>query len=106
MVENIADIGGIKIAYLAYQDWLKNNKPDKKLSNFSFTQSQMFWISLASSSCSKDRTEILKYIVSSAAYSPAQFRVNGPLSSLQEFSNDFKCQEGSTMNPKTKCTIW
>ncbi|XP_044012572.1 neprilysin-2-like isoform X2 [Aphidius gifuensis] len=103
LVENIADIGGTKVAYLAYQDWLKDNKLDKKL--LSFTQSQMFWISLASSSCSKDRIEILKYIVSSDAYSPAQFRVNGPLSNIQEFSKDFKCQEGSIMNPKIKCTI-
>ncbi|KAF7995460.1 hypothetical protein HCN44_006567 [Aphidius gifuensis] len=106
--ENFADNGGVKIAYLAYNDWLiKNYNLEQKLSGFlNFTSRQMFWISYGSTWCEKSRTEFLIHSINIGAHCPHEFRVSGPLSNLDEFSKDFKCPVGSKMNPKTKCTVW
>lgn len=36
----------------------------------------------------------------------AQYRVIGPISNLPEFSKEFNCPLGSTMNPMKKCEVW
>lgn len=45
--ENIADNGGIKIAYRGYLRWLERNKEEMGLPGLPFTGRQMFWISAA-----------------------------------------------------------
>ncbi|XP_011689066.1 PREDICTED: membrane metallo-endopeptidase-like 1 isoform X4 [Wasmannia auropunctata] len=93
--ENIADNGGVKEAYYAYKEWVKRNNPE-----------QMFWISAANTFCSKYRPEALKLQIMSDFHSPYEFRINGPLSNMEEFSRDFNCPIGSRMNPEKKCTVW
>ncbi|KAK5639865.1 hypothetical protein RI129_010676 [Pyrocoelia pectoralis] len=66
----------------------------------------MFWISAASTWCSVYRPETLKIRVLTGYHSPGNFRVQGPLSNLVEFSNDFSCPVGSKMNPVHKCSVW
>lgn len=48
----------------------------------------------------------MKSLIIAGGHSPDQFRVLGPLSNLAEFSADYKCPKGSTMNPIKKCEIW
>ncbi|XP_044005766.1 neprilysin-2-like [Aphidius gifuensis] len=104
--ENIADNGGIKAAYLAYNAWSNNNELEKKLPGFDFNHRQMFWISYANTWCAKTRRETQKLKLTTDTHSPSEFRVNGPLSNTEEFSTDFGCPIGSKMNPEKKCTIW
>lgn len=91
---------------MAYSDWSNNNKLEKKLPGFNFNPRQMFWISYANTWCSKTRIEVQKLLLTTDPHSPTEFRVNGPLSNIQEFSTDFGCPIGSKMNPEKKCTIW
>ncbi|XP_044005621.1 neprilysin-2-like [Aphidius gifuensis] len=104
--ENIADNGGVKAAYFAYKNWLLKNNIENKLPNLNYEPKQMFWISFANTWCSKYRLTNLKDSVNLDNHSPNEFRVVGPLSNIQEFSNDFNCPIGSPMNPLTKCSIW
>lgn len=50
--------------------------------------------------------EETKMRITMDVHSPEKFRVNGPVSNMKEFSEDFECPEGSPMNPIEKCEVW
>ncbi|KAB0797722.1 hypothetical protein PPYR_08715 [Photinus pyralis] len=104
--ENIADNGGIKEAYLAYNAWVKRNGPEQKLPGLKYTPKQLFWISVANCWCTKTRKEYLASSIPLDEHSPARFRILGPLSNFEDFSRDFNCPLGSRMNPPHKCKVW
>ncbi|KAF7989089.1 hypothetical protein HCN44_007399 [Aphidius gifuensis] len=100
--ENIADNGGIRAAYQAYDNL--SNTADKRLPGLFYTPRQMFWMSFANVRC-EESTE--KYMSSQMnnEYPPSKFRVLGTLSNMPEFAEDFNCPLGSNMNPTKKCSI-
>ncbi|GJQ69914.1 Nep2 [Trypoxylus dichotomus] len=104
--ENIADNGGLKEAYYAYNSWTKRNRPEPKLPGLDYTPNQMFWISAANVWCARYRPETLKMRILTGYHSPGNFRVIGPMSNFEEFSKDFNCPSGTNMNPKNKCAVW
>ena len=104
--ENIADNGGIKEAYYAYQQWAADKGTEAALPGLNLTSKQLFWLSAANVWCGKYRPETLKLRILTGAHSPARFRVNGPLSNLPEFAKDWSCKVNSKMNPSNKCTVW
>merc|ERR1719378_1863055 len=104
--ENIADNGGIKEAYLAYQSWVDRHGEEAKLPGLQgYTSNQMFWISAANVWCSKYRDKALEKRIKTGAHSPGLFRVLGPLRNSPEFARDFNCPLGSGMNPVKKCEV-
>ncbi|KAK5647010.1 hypothetical protein RI129_005474 [Pyrocoelia pectoralis] len=106
LTENVADITGLKVAYLAYNNWAKNHPSEALLPGLNYTQNQMFWISAASMWCTKYREEYLRYMVLIYPFSPANFRVTGSLNNLVQFSKDFNCSATSAMNKRKKCVVW
>lgn len=104
--ENIADNGGIKQSYQAYQAWVLENAPEKTLPGLPYTQQQMFWVSAAQTWCNLHRTEAMKGRILTGVHSPGEFRVLGPLRNMPAFSKDFNCPLGSPMNPVKKCEVW
>lgn len=104
--ENIADNGGIKEAFRAYQQWVKDHGTEKLLPGLKYNQNQLFWISAANVWCGKYRPEVLKLRILSGSHSPAQFRVIGVVSNSEDFSRVFNCPKGSPMNPDRKCSVW
>ncbi|KAF6197918.1 hypothetical protein GE061_007661 [Apolygus lucorum] len=105
--ENIADNGGIKEAYRAYVKWVSKHGPEKRLPGLqNYSPNQMFWLSAATTWCSTYRDETLKNRITTGVHSPAEYRVRGPLSNMEDFSKDFNCPTGSPMNPVKKCTVW
>jgi len=104
--ENIADNGGAKEAYLAYQTTVKILGPEGTLPGLYYNQNQLFWITFAQTWCGVERTETLKKSILTDVHSPNEFRVHGTLQNLKEFASDFQCPKGSKMNPIHKCEVW
>ncbi|KAF2891489.1 hypothetical protein ILUMI_14684 [Ignelater luminosus] len=104
--ENIADNGGIKEAYLAYNAWVERNGPEPSLPGLNYSPRQMFWIASANLWCSTQRKEYLKQHVYTDVHSPSYYRVLGSFSNSEYFSQDFNCPVGSKMNPERKCQVW
>jgi putative endopeptidase len=92
--ENIADLGGLTISYYA----LKKALTDKKTGLIDgFTQEQRFFISWAQVWRLNSTPEQQLLQVNTDPHSPSRFRVNGPLSNLNEFMLAFDCKEGDEM---------
>ncbi|KAF2900310.1 hypothetical protein ILUMI_05875 [Ignelater luminosus] len=104
--ENIADNGGVKESYLAYEEWVKVNGEESRLPNLKYSPKQLFWISIANFWCKKIKTEALEQIIVTNVHAPPNFRILGSLSNSELFSTDFGCPVGSKMNPVHKCQVW
>ena len=106
--ENIADIGGVKLAYAALQKALDKNPQARGQKIDGFTPEQRFFLSFAEIWRSKIRDEEQKLRLNTDPHSPAQYRVNGPLSDLPEFAKAFDVPDGSPMvRPADKrVNIW
>lgn len=104
--ENIADLGGLKIAFEALKmQWAKTGKP---AAIDGFTPEQRFFLGYAQAWRSNSRPEALRMQVMTDPHSPAKYRVNGPLANLPEFLEAFQVGEGSPMaRPASqRPTIW
>uniref|UniRef100_A0A1Y1N0P2 Peptidase M13 N-terminal domain-containing protein n=1 Tax=Photinus pyralis TaxID=7054 RepID=A0A1Y1N0P2_PHOPY len=104
--ENIADNGGIRKAYLAYQNWVKDKGVEPKLPGLQYTPEQLFWISMANTWCVKEREEYLIQEILTDSHPPSDIRVLGLVSNSEYFSKDFHCKSNSKMNPAHKCQVW
>ena len=98
--ENIADIGGLKIAYLAFEKALIG-KPRVLIDGF--TPEQRFFIAYAQSFRAKVRPQRLKVSLASDTHSPDAFRVNGVVADLPEFRQAFSAPPDPNASPTT---IW
>lgn len=105
--ENIADNGGIKITYEAYQTFVRNSGAEPILPEMSnYTPNQLFWISGAQLWCAVTQPEAEKSKYNGSIHAPKEFRVIGTFSNTKSFSRDFNCPPGSRMNRAEKCQIW
>jgi endothelin-converting enzyme/putative endopeptidase len=105
--ENIADLGGLKLAFSAMQAArIGNPEADKKL--LGFTPEQQFFLGYAQSWCANFREESVRLRAATDPHSPPRYRVNGPLSNMAEFAAAFECKEGSPMvRPRSaRCEVW
>uniref|UniRef100_A0AAF6ZDG3 Endothelin-converting enzyme 1 n=1 Tax=Bos taurus TaxID=9913 RepID=A0AAF6ZDG3_BOVIN len=104
--ENIADNGGLKAAYRAYQNWVKKNGAEQTLPTLGLTNNQLFFLSFAQVWCSVRTPESSHEGLITDPHSPSRFRVIGSISNSKEFSEHFHCPPGSPMNPHHKCEVW
>ena len=101
--ENIADNGGIKLAYSAYKNMQNTNRTEASSS----LEDQDFFLAYAQSWCSKSTSEEIREQLASGDHAPEEFRVNSVLSNLKEFSRAFSCREGKDrMSPALRCEMW
>jgi putative endopeptidase len=106
--ENIADIGGVKLAYAALQKALAKHPEEQNKKIDGFTPEQRFFLAFAGIWRQKIRDEDQKLRLNTDPHSPGHFRVNGPLSDLPEFATAFNIPDGSAMvRPADKrVNIW
>jgi len=92
--ENIADLGGLTVAYFAMEKAL-GNKPRAKIDGF--TPEQRFFLGWAQIWRGLQRPEAELRNLKTNPHSPGKWRVNGPLSNMPEFRAAWGCKEGDGM---------
>lgn len=93
--ENIADLGGIAIAYDALQRALARKGRTENIGGF--TPEQRFFLSYALLWRGNIREDLARQYLTMDPHSPGHLRINIPLSNLSEFYEAFGCKEGCTM---------
>jgi putative endopeptidase len=104
--ENIADNGGVKLAYLAYLAWKAQQKPAPQPVVDGFTDDQLYFLGYGQSWCDKMTPESLETRAHSNPHSPPMWRVNGVIVNQPGFGAAFKCAAGTPMNPGKQCSVW
>lgn len=102
--ENIADLGGVKMAYGALQK-LRGNA-SKVIVADGFTEPQQFFLGVGQAWCSTYRTAEAERRLKTDVHSPPKHRIYGALRNLPEFARAFSCAPGTPMNPAKICSIW
>jgi endothelin-converting enzyme/putative endopeptidase len=108
--ENIADLGGLRLAYLAWKQ--RELQPDaapdrtKEPAIAGLSPEQQFFVSYGQGWCQNDRPERLRLRVEVDPHSPEKFRVNGVVVNLPEFQQAFGCKAGQPMVSTNRCSIW
>jgi putative endopeptidase len=92
--ENIADLGGVIMAYEAFKttDQFKNNTLIAGLN-----PTQRFFLGYALAWMMNERPEAIASQVKSNEHAPSKFRVNGPLSNIPEFYKAFGVKQGDAL---------
>jgi putative endopeptidase len=93
--EDIADLGGLKIAYAAFQRSLAGKPHPQPIDGL--TAEQRFFLAWAQIWRSKSTDQYLRNQVTVDPHAPARWRVMGPLSNLPEFAAAFHCKAGDVM---------
>ncbi|XP_023211933.1 neprilysin-1-like isoform X2 [Centruroides sculpturatus] len=106
--ENIADNGGLRASYKAYQLYLTKYGMDnnKMLPTLGLTPNQLFFVGFSYLWCMNQRTEYLRNLIEYNPHSPAQFRVWGTLANNEDFYKAFKCNSKSKMFSEKRCLLW
>jgi len=104
--ENIADLGGLKIALAALKKSLAGKPQPAPLDGL--TVEQRFFVAYGQSFRGETRSEALRLQLATDPHAPDKFRVIGPLANLPEFARAFSCPpERSPLRPADKrVTIW
>src|SRR5262249_725116 len=89
--ENVADLGGLKLAFAAMQAYAKAH-PERAAAPSRFTPEQQFFLGTAQAWCTNTRPQEARRLATVDPHSPPQFRVNGPLSNLPQFQQAFGCK--------------
>jgi putative endopeptidase len=104
--ESIADLGGLTIAYAAFQKSLQGKPAPKDIDGFS--PEQRFFLGWAQVWADNIRPEYARLLVNTDPHPLARFRANGPLSNMPAFAKAFACKPGDPMvRPATeRCQVW
>jgi predicted metalloendopeptidase len=102
--ENIADAGGVKLAYRAYRAMRKDATEVVKAGGFS--EDQQFFLGYGQAWCAKESDEVVRLRAQTDTHSHPRYRVDGPLSNSPEFAAAFSCAQGTLMRRANVCSVW
>lgn len=103
--EDVADLGGEILAYIAWQDATKDAglSPAEGL-----TPEQRFFVGFAQWACANQRPEQLRMNATTDPHSPPEYRINGVVLNMPEFAKAFGCKSGQSMVKAegAVCKVW
>jgi endothelin-converting enzyme/putative endopeptidase len=103
--ENVADLGGEILAFMAWQSKTK----DMNLQSVDgLTPEQRFFVGFAQWDCANERPDDLRVRVATDPHSPAKYRINGVVVNMPEFAKAFACKAGQPMvrAAEKTCKVW
>jgi len=104
--ESVADLGGLTVAYAAYQKSIAGKPRPQDINGF--TPEQRFFLGWAQIWAQNIRPEAARLRNATDPHPLGRFRVNGPLSNMPQFASAYACKEGDAMvrPAATRCQIW
>ncbi|HXN22594.1 MAG TPA: M13 family metallopeptidase [Candidatus Dormibacteraeota bacterium] len=102
--ESIADLGGLSIAYTAYQRSLQGKARSQVIDGF--TPEQRFFLGWARVWAANVRPEFARLMANTNPHPLPRFRTNGPLANFAAFAKAYGCKKGDPMVRENVCRIW
>jgi len=104
--ESIGDLGGLKIAWLAFQKSMQGKPRPANIDGF--TPEQRFFLGWAQVWGRKQTPEAMRQQILTDPHPLGRFRVNGPLSNMPQFAEAFSCKLGDAMvrPADQRCQVW
>jgi putative endopeptidase len=101
--EDVADLGGTILAYMAWRDATSNQRlrPMDGL-----TPDQRFFVGAAQWACESERPEQKRVSAITNLHSPNEYRINGVVSNMPEFATAFACKIGQPLVRERVCRVW
>jgi putative endopeptidase len=101
--ENVADNGGLRLAWMALMEQLKT----KALGQADgFSPEQRFFLGWAQMWCENRTGEVARLHAKVNPHSPGKYRTNGVVSNFPEFQKAFSCQPTAKMVNQPICRVW
>jgi endothelin-converting enzyme/putative endopeptidase len=105
--ENTADNGGARIALIALEHMIADDKTGKEGQSIDgYTPEQRFFLGFGRVWCEKQRPEIARVRVLTDSHSPGKYRVDGVVQNMPEFQKAFGCKAGQPMVAENACHVW
>jgi len=101
--EDIADLGGLVLAWLAWKAETTGARPE---SRDGFTPEQRFFVGYAQWACENNRPEDQRARALTDPHSAGRYRVNGLVVNMPEFERAFSCKAGQPMVRENRCRVW
>jgi putative endopeptidase len=101
--ENVADNGGVRLAWMALMEVLKTRQMETA---DGFTPEQRFFIGWGQMWCENRSDEIARLHAQTNPHSPGQYRTNGVVSNMPEFAKAFSCPANAKMVRQPVCRVW
>jgi predicted metalloendopeptidase len=101
--ESIGDLGGLAVAYAAYEKSIEGKRPADM---DGFTPEQRFFLGWAQVWGANQRPEAARLQTNTDPHPLPRFRGNGPLSNMEAFAKAFGCKKGDPMVREQSCKIW
>jgi putative endopeptidase len=105
--ENTADNGGARIALMALERMIADDKTGREGQKLDgYTPEQRFFLGFARVWCEKRRPESARVNVTTNPHSPGKWRVNGVVQNMPEFQQAWGCKAGQPMVSANACHVW
>jgi putative endopeptidase len=101
--EDVADLGGLILAYMA---WKEDTKGQKLEPQEDLTPEQRFFVGYGQSWCGQTRDETKRLRATVDPHSPEKYRTNGVISNMPEFQEAFHCKASAPMVNQNRCRVW